>query len=202
MIKMSKKAVFLDRDGVITEIVYHKEMGIIDSAFNIDQIKLFPSVGKAIKNLQSMGFKVIIVSNQPGIAKDHFDMQTFGEMKKKVQDDLEKQGAKVDAEYYCLHHPEGKIKEYTMVCSCRKPKPGLLKKAAEDHDIDLKKSWMIGDGITDVLAGNRAGCKTILIGRMKCDLCKLMEDKGANPDFIAPNLFKAYLIIQKEEGNK
>jgi len=198
MIKMGNKAVFLDRDGVITEIIYHKEMGIIDSPFHVDQIKLLPDVGKAINNFHNLGYKVIIVSNQPVIAKNHFEMNTFNQMKEKVKTELIKQAASVDAEYYCLHHPEGIIKDYTMVCSCRKPKPGLILKAADEHNINLSESWMIGDGITDIIAGSQAGCKTILIGRMKCDLCKLMEDKGAKPDFITPNLFKASLIIQKE----
>lgn len=193
------KAVFLDRDGVINEIVYHKEMGILDSPANAKEIKLFPDVGKAINTFKKLGFKVIIISNQPGLAKDKFTMKAFEEMKEKIKAELGKQGASVDGEYYCLHHPEGIVKEYTKVCECRKPKPGMLLDAATDHDIDLSKSWMIGDGITDVKAGQRAGCKTILIGRMKCDLCKLMEDEDVKPDHIAANLYKASLIIDKEE---
>jgi len=97
-----------------------------------------------------------------------------------------------------LHHPEGTNKEYTKVCECRKPKPGLILKAAEKHDIDLANSWMIGDGVTDIKAGQNAGCKTILIGRMKCELCNLLEDENAKPDFIASNLYKASFIIEKE----
>ena len=193
------KAVFLDRDGVINEIVYHKEMGILDSPANAGEIKLFPDVGKAINIFKKLGFKVIIVSNQPGLAKDKFTMKAFEEMKEKVKAELDNQGASVDGEYYCLHHPDGIVEEYTKVCDCRKPKPGLMLEAAADHDIDLSKSWMIGDGITDVKAGQSAGCKTILIGRMKCDLCKLMEDEDVKPDHIAANLYKASLIIDKEE---
>ena len=86
-----------------------------------------------------------------------------------------------------------------MYSSERKPKPGMLLQAAKDHDIDLSKSWMIGDGINDIQAGQAAGCRTILIGRLKCDLCRIMEDEGAKPDFITPNLFKASLIIEREE---
>ncbi len=198
MIKMNK-AIFLDRDGVINEIVYHKEMGILDSPANADEIKLFPDVGKAINSFKNLGFKVIIVSNQPGIAKDKFTIDAFEKMKERVKVELEKQGANVDAEYYCLHHPEGILKEYTQICDCRKPKPGMILQAAKDHDIDLSSSWMIGDGITDVKAGQSAGCKTIFIGRMKCDLCNLIEEEGAKPDHIAPNLYKASLIVEKEE---
>jgi len=193
---MKKKAVFLDRDGVINEIVYHKEMGILDSPFTPDQITIFPHVGDAINKFKDLGFLVIIVSNQPGIAKDKFDFKTFDSMKEKLRVELKKQNSEVDAEYYCIHHPHGKIKKYTLVCNCRKPKPGMILQAAEEHNIDLKESWMIGDGITDIQAGVASGCRTILIGRMKCDLCNLMEDVGVKPDFIAPNLYKASLIIE------
>lgn len=195
---MKNKAVFLDRDGVINEIVYHKEMGILDSPANPDEIKLLPDVGKAINKFHDLGFKVIIISNQPGIAKDKFTIELFNQMKQKINEELKKQGSSIDAEYYCLHHPDGKNKDYTLVCECRKPKPGLILKAAEELNIDLKSSWMIGDGITDIQAGINAGCKSILIGRMKYDLCNLIEDTGIKPNFIAPNLFKASLIIEKE----
>lgn len=195
---MKNIAVFLDRDGVINEIVYHKESGFLDSPANPEEIKLFPDVGNAINKLKKLGYKIIIVSNQPGLAKDKFTIKIFEKMKQKIKLELEKQNTSVDAEYYCLHHPEGTNKEYTKVCNCRKPKPGMILSAAKEYDIDLKESWMIGDGITDIQAGIAAGCKTIFIGRMKCDLCKLMDDTGFKPNFIAPNLYKASLIIEKE----
>jgi D-glycero-D-manno-heptose 1,7-bisphosphate phosphatase len=196
---MKNKAVFLDRDGVINEIIYHKEMGIVDSPFTVEQFNLLPDVGKAIKRFQNQGFKVVLVSNQPGIAKDHFYMDVFEKIKEKMKIQLEKEGAKLDAEYYCLHYPEAKIKEYRKICNCRKPKPGLILQAAKDHNIDTSNSWMIGDGVNDIQAGISAGCKTILIGRVKCDLCKILEDEGAKPDYIAENLYKASLITEKEE---
>jgi len=199
MVKMKNKAVFLDRDGVINELIYYKEQGIIDSPFTVEQFKLFPNVEKAIKKFQRLGFKTIIVSNQPGIAKKNFTVNTFEKVREKMKKDLKKMDAEIDLEYYCFHHPDGKISKYKKICKCRKPKPGMLYTAAKEHNIDLSKSWMIGDGITDIQAGNLAGCKTILIGRMKCDLCKIMEYEKVKPDFIAPNLYKASLIIEKEE---
>ena len=196
---MKNKAIFLDRDGVINELIYYEEQGIIDSPFTVEQFKLFPNVEKAIKKFQRLGFKTIIVSNQPGIAKKNFTINTFEKVREKMKKDLKKMDAEIDSEYYCFHHPDGKISKYKKICRCRKPKPGMLYTAAKEHNIDLSKSWMIGDGITDIQAGNLAGCKTILIGRMKCDLCKIMEDENIKPDFIAPNLYKASLIIEKEE---
>jgi len=196
---MKNKAVFLDRDGVINEIVYHKEMGIIDSPFTVDQFTLLPKVATAINKFHDLGFKVIVVSNQPGIAKDHFSMDVFEKIREKMKTELQKKGAVVDAEYYCFHHPYAKVKKYKKICSCRKPKSGMILTATREHTIDLSKSWMIGDGINDIAAGQNAGCKTILIGRMKCDLCRYMEDENVKPDYIKPNLYKASLIIETKE---
>jgi D-glycero-D-manno-heptose 1,7-bisphosphate phosphatase len=173
-------------------------MGIVDSPFTVDQFNLLPDVGKAINSFHNQGFLVIIVSNQPGIAKDHHDIDILDRIKEKMHSELEKDGAKIDAEYYCIHHPEAIIQDYKEICDCRKPKPGMILQAAEEHDIDLTESWMIGDGITDIQAGIAAGCKTILIGRMKCDICKYLEDALVKPDFIALNLYKASLITERE----
>lgn len=190
------KAIFLDRDGVINELIYYPEHGIIDSPFTAKQFRLLPEVTKAITKLHKLGFKVILVSNQPGIAKDYLSQQTFAEIEKKMKDELAKEEAFLDGEYYCFHHPEAKVERLKVNCDCRKPKPGLLLRAAEDMDIDLSQSWMIGDGLTDIKAGKSAGCKTILLGRMKCELCHLMDEQDARPDAIASNLLQA---VQKVE---
>jgi len=195
-----RKAVFLDRDGTINEIIYYQDLGIIDSPFTVEQFKLLPGVGEAIRILNQSGFKVILVSNQPGIAKGHFSIDTFEKIREKMRTELTKQDAFLDAEYYCLHHPEAKIEEYKKNCECRKPKPGLLLKAAKELNIDLSNSWMVGDGLTDIEAGKRAGCKTILIGNMKCDLCRLMDEKNIRPDYIVKDIYIAAIdIIKKEE---
>ena len=133
------------------------------------------------------------------MAKNHYDMDAFEKIQEKMKNELAKDGAKIDAEYYCLHHPEAAVEKYHVMCDCRKPKPGLILQAAKENKIDLSESWMIGDGINDIQAGQAAGCRTILIGRNKCDVCRVLEEQGAKPDFIAPNLYKASLITEKEE---
>jgi len=195
------RAVFLDRDGVINELVYHQEQGIIDSPFTVEQFKLLANVGEAIKELCEMGYILILVSNQPGIAKKHLSRETFEKIARKMQDELAKEKAFFDGEYYCFHHPEAKLEELKVNCKCRKPEPGLLLQAAEDMDIDLSQSWMIGDGLTDIEAGKRAGTRTILIGNMKCELCHRIRERNIDPDAITSNLSEATRYISREGGS-
>ncbi|MFC1988432.1 D-glycero-alpha-D-manno-heptose-1,7-bisphosphate 7-phosphatase, partial [Chloroflexota bacterium] len=140
------RAVFLDRDGVINELVYFEEPGIIDSPFTVEQLRLFPWVGEAINSLTEAGYKVSIVSNQPGIAKGHLSQPTFEKIEQKMKGDLLQNGASVDGEYYCFHHPDAMIDSLRINCECRKPKPGLLFRAARELNVDLSQSWMVGDG--------------------------------------------------------
>jgi len=194
--KIMDRAVFLDRDGVINELVYYAEHGVVDSPFTTEQFRLLPGVCEAINRFHELGFKVIIVSNQPGVAKGYLSQETFDKIRNKMNEELAKEGASLDAEYYCFHYPEAKVEKLKANCKCRKPKPGLLLEAAKDLGIDLRRSWMIGDGLTDVQAGKVAGCQTILLGRMKCELCHLMNDQDAHPDLIAPNLLEAANLVR------
>jgi D,D-heptose 1,7-bisphosphate phosphatase len=194
------KAVFLDRDGVINELIYNHEHGIIDSPYNAAQFRLLPGVGEAIKIIQGKGYKAVLVSNQPGMAKGFMSQETFEEIGQKMRAELATAGVNLDGEYYCLHHPEAGVERFRMDCECRKPKPGLLLQAARDMDIDLSQSWMIGDGLTDVQAGKQAGCRTILLGRMKCELCHLMDEEDARPDTITANLMEAARFIMLNGG--
>jgi len=196
------KAVFLDRDGVINEMVYHTDHGIIDSPFTVEQFRLLPNVHESIKEFRDMGFKVILVSNQPGIAKGHMTADTFVKIRDKMKTELGKVGVILDGEYYCFHHPEGKIDELSVSCQCRKPKPGMLLQAAREMGVDLSQSWMIGDGLTDIKAGKLAGTHTMLIGRMKCELCKLMDAEGSRPDTVCLNLMEASKTIGNEAHTK
>ncbi len=194
------RAVFLDRDGVINELVYHEEHGIIDSPFTVEGFKLFPWAGDAIRRLSQAGHKVVIVSNQPGVAKGHLSWEAFWRIRGKMVEQLQEQGAFVDGEYYCFHHPEARVEILRTNCECRKPQPGLLLQAAKELDIDLSQSWMVGDGLTDVKAGKSVGCKTIFLGRMKCELCHFMEEEDSRPDVIISNLLEAAFFILNWEG--
>lgn len=194
-----KKAVLMDRDGVINEIVCFPELGVLDSPLNPDQFNLLPRVPKAIKIFNGLGLKVIVVSNQPIIAKGKTTKVLFKKIREKMIKQLQSKGAFIDGEYYCFHHPQAKLEKYRVLCDCRKPAPGLLLEAAKDFDLDLTKCYMIGDSLIDVEAGKKAGCKTILIGKMKCDLCKLMNENGFMPDWIVNDLYNASKIIAKEE---
>ena len=194
------KAVFLDRDGVINATVYNTDYGTVDSPTNPDEFKLLPGVGKAIGHINEIGFLTLVISNQPGIAKGKFTLEILKLIDKKMKKKLAQCGAYLDKIYYCLDHPEAVIRKYKKNSPYRKPEPGLLLKAAKELKIDLASSYMIGDGLTDVQAGKRAGCKTILLGRLKCDSCRVMDDLGAKPDLIASNLSEAVRLVEKLEG--
>jgi len=150
-----ERAVFLDRDGTIIE-----DIGYIDEC---DKIKFLPGASKAIKLLNENGFKVIVVTNQAGVAKGYFTEETVKEINRYIQDSLAEQEAFIDMIYYCPHHIEGIVEEYRKECYCRKPNPGMIEEAVCDFGIDLKNSFVIGDKISDVEAGYRVGCKTILL---------------------------------------
>jgi D,D-heptose 1,7-bisphosphate phosphatase len=192
---MENKAVFLDRDGVINNLIYHIEAGIIDSPFTIGQFHLLPGVAEAIHRLNKARFKVLVVSNQPGVAKGHLSLDVLREMTDKMHHLLKQRNAFIDKVYYCLHHPEGIIEKYRTKCHCRKPEPGMLLQACEEFSLSLKNSIMIGDNLSDMLAGQRAGCTTILIGNNKCETCKLGDEMGIKPYIIARDLQAAVETI-------
>jgi len=154
-----QRAVFLDRDGTI-----NKYVGFLR---NIDEFELLDGVAEAIKKINASGYLAIVVTNQPVIARGEVSFEELQEIHNKMETLLGEQGAYVDAIYFCPHHPHkgyaGERPELKIDCECRKPKPGMLIQAAKDFNIDLKNSWMIGDGENDILAGKNAGCHTALI---------------------------------------
>ena len=159
-LKNKQKAVFLDRDGTI-----NKYIGFLN---NIDDFELIDGVAEAIRIINEAGYLTIVVTNQPVIARGELSMEELYKIHNKMETLLGNKGAYLDAVYFCPHHTEkgfsGEIPELKIKCGCRKPKPGMLLKATEDFNINLSESWMVGDSKTDVIAGEAAGCKTVLIG--------------------------------------
>ena len=160
-LKHKQRAVFLDRDGTI-----NKYVGFLR---NINDFELIPGVTEAIRRINNSGYLAIVITNQPVIARGELTVQELEEIHNKMETLLGAEGAYIDAIYYCPHHPDkgykGEIPALKINCDCRKPKPGMLLKAAKDFNIDLSESWMIGDGENDIKAGKAAGCKTALIGK-------------------------------------
>lgn len=173
-----QKAIFLDRDGTI-----NKSVGFLT---NIDDFVLEDGAAEAIKKINNSGYLAIVITNQPVIARGEVSLDELDEIHNKMERLLGAEGAYLDAIYYCPHHPDkgfvGERIEYKIVCDCRKPKPGMILNAAKDYNIDLEKSWMIGDFKNDVLCGKNAGCKTALINQ------ELKNDVDA--DIIGLNLLE------------
>lgn len=160
-LKNRQKAIFLDRDGTINRYV-----GFLRRP---DEFELLPGTAEAIRMINDSDYLCIVVTNQPVIARGEATAEELDMIHQKMETELGKAGAYIDALYYCPHHPhkgyEGEVPELKIECDCRKPKPGMLLRAAEEYNIDLSESWMIGDGENDILAGKNAGCRTALIGR-------------------------------------
>ena len=154
-----QKCIFLDRDGTINEL-----KGFINKP---EDFILLDGVPEAIKLFNKLGFLVIVITNQPVIARGEIDIETLNLIHMKMETDLGKHGAYLDAIYYCPHHTDkgfiGERPEYKIDCDCRKPKPGMLIKAAKEFNIDLKQSYMVGDSINDVYAGISAGCHSVYL---------------------------------------
>lgn len=192
---MSSPVVFLDKDGTIVK----------DEPYSVDIHKLRFQNGaiQGLRDLYAAGFRLVIVSNQSGIARGFFretDLQAYAAY---LSDRLRQEaGVVLEGFYYCPHHPEGTAAGYTFECDCRKPKPGLLYQAARELDIDLAESWMVGDILNDVEAGNQAGCTTILINNG--DETEWLPGPYRDPDFTAANLEEAAQMIlsaQKPEDD-
>lgn len=170
-LRNKQKAVFIDRDGTINRYV-----GFLRS---IDDFELLPNVAEAVRKINSSGYLAIVVTNQPVIARGEVTYGQLQEIHNKMETLLGAEGAYLDKIYFCPHHPhkgyEGEVPELKVDCECRKPKPGLLLKAAVDFNIDLANSWMIGDGENDIKAGKAAGCKTTLIGKDDFDQDMTLE---------------------------
>lgn len=197
--RQRRRAVFLDRDGTINELVYNPEHGIVDSPSNPGEFELVKGIGPPLKKLKAMDFRLVVVSNQPGVAKRHFSLRTFREMSRKMERELSRLGITLDGEYYCFHHPLARVAKYRAKCDCRKPEPGLILRGAKDFKVSLRDSYVIGDGLVDVLAGEKAGCTTILVSSVNSLLVNQMNLMQAVPDFVARDLREAAGIISDIE---
>jgi D,D-heptose 1,7-bisphosphate phosphatase len=155
MTSVKNKAIFIDKDGTL----------IPDIPYNVDpgRISLQEGALNGLHRLQEAGYLLIIISNQSGVARGLFKEEALLNVQHKIESLLAVKGVVLNGFYYCPHYPNAAIKEYAVECDCRKPQPGMLLKAARELDIDLSRSWMIGDILNDVEAGKKAGCKTVLI---------------------------------------
>ena len=194
------RAVFLDRDGVINAALYDPLEGKPDAPYRLEDFRLLPGVGQALRAISEMGFLAVVVSNQPGVAKGKCDYAFLEAVNAELTARLARQRAHLDAIYYCLHHPDAVDENLRVDCDCRKPKPGLLLRAARELDIDLASSFMLGDSPRDIEAGLTAGCETILVDGRR-SYFRLREAARMRPHWMAQNLLAAVEIIRCIQGD-
>jgi len=180
-----KQAVFIDRDGAIC-----KEVGYLRDP---SQFQLIPGASDAIRLFNRSGLKTIVVTNQSGVARGYFSEDMIAEVHRTMSNTLGEQGAYLDGIYYCPHHPQGIVDHYRKTCDCRKPATGLLKRAAFDHAIELSRSYLIGDKLTDMECAYRAGVKAILVltGCGAEERRTMTTPRLEEPAFIAADLLDA-----------
>lgn len=152
---MQHQAIFLDRDGTLVHPRHYPSRP--------EELILYDGIGPGLRRLQAAGFKLIIITNQSGLARALFTVEDLDRMHVYLSDCLAELDVRVDGVYYCPHHPEGVVPELAVECGCRKPQPGMLVQAAQDLNVDLTRSWFVGDILDDVEAGHRAGCRTVLV---------------------------------------
>lgn len=178
------KAVFLDRDGTL---IRDKKY-----AFRPAEIELLDGVVAGLKLLQQADYRLIVITNQSGVARGFFKEEDVKAMHRRLSEMLLQEGIRISGFYYCPHHPDGCLPEYTFRCDCRKPEPGLILRASLERSIALSDSWLVGDFLTDVKAGLAAGCNTVLIRE---DL-RTIEDPSLLPTtLVAKNFMDAVRII-------
>lgn len=173
----TNKAVFLDRDGVIVREV--------DRLHRLDQLRILPGAANAIRELNRLGYLAIVITNQAVVARGWITEAEVDEIHAVMIKRLGRRGAKIDAVYYCPHHPNANLKKYRLVCRCRKPNPGMILDALKKFKINPKGSFMVGDKTSDILAGKRAGLKTIMVSTGYGGKDGLLK---AKPDFVVRDL--------------
>lgn len=188
------RAVFIDRDGTISE-----EVGYINHA---SRFRLFPYSAAALKQLYENGYLAIVITNQAGVARGYFSEDMVQNIHQRMTDELKASGAMLDAIYYCAHHPLVGEPPYRLDCDCRKPKPGLLLRAARDFDIDLAQSWMVGDRYSDIELAANAGVKSALVlsGYGRGEWEHQRDNWTIKPDLVAEDLLEAVRLIGSPEA--
>lgn len=183
------KAVFVDKDGtLIPDIPYNTDPALIT---------LQENTAEGLRQLQSEGYLIIIISNQAGVARGIFEEKALDAVIGRMREVLQEQDVRLDGFYYCPHHPEGTVAGYAVECDCRKPSPGMIQRAVRDFDIDPFQSWMIGDILNDVEAGKRAGCRSILLDNGNETEWVISECRI--PDYVVQNIDEAAMLILKRK---
>lgn len=182
---MKRPAIFIDRDGTINE-----QMGYVN---HLSRFHILPGVPEAIRLLNENDYLVIVVTNQSGIARGYFPLTLLEEIHASMQETLKKDGAVIDAIFFCPHYPRSKLKEYAIECDCRKPKTGMIKQAMKRFDIDLENSYMIGDHFTDLEFASNSGLKSIMVktGYGLGEVDFILPDFSCKPEFIAEDMLDA-----------
>jgi len=182
--------VFLDRDGTIIE-----EAGYLD---RLDRLVFFPYAIDAVRLLQRGGFAVVIVTNQAGIGRGMYEEQFVRDTHEVMSRRFAAAGVNVDGYYYCPHHPDATIARYRMACDCRKPGPGMLRAAAAELDLDLPRSFAVGDKWTDVQAGQAAGAGGILVRTGYGRASESSPPPGVTPTTVTDNVMSAAAWILRD----
>lgn len=197
-----KPYIFLDRDGVLNQLVKRQGKEMVDSPFSVSELKFAEKATVALRIIRSLGYGLIVVTNQPAAAKGKTSLDNIYAINNEMQDYFGKSGIYFDDFLTCIHHPEGSHltveKWLIMDCECRKPKPGMLNKSFEKFNVDKKHSYMVGDSYTDIILGKRAGLKSVFVGKYKCESCRLL--KGYRPDIIVDNIFDFAQQLKKKRN--
>lgn len=188
-----ERAIFLDRDGILNEDVGY--------AKSIADIKILPDVPQALKQFKELGYRLFVITNQAVISRGYAKESDIEELHEQMNSILVQQGGvKIDGFYMCPHHPDADLEQYRKICECRKPAHGLILQAAKEHAIDLRQSWMIGDRVSDIVAGKDAGCRTILVRSPQSEhltVSGIAFDKNTKADYEVNTLLEAIPIIAR-----
>jgi histidinol-phosphate phosphatase family protein len=182
---VARNVLFVDKDGTLIE----------DLPYNVDpaRVRFAPGAREAVRRLGAAGWEVAVVTNQSGVARGYFDLPDLERLERHLAVEIAALGSRLAGFYVCPHLPGGEIAEFGTECECRKPRPGLLRRAADELGVDLATSWFVGDTWMDVAAGQAAGCRTILVGPEWRD--RSTHPAGLEPDAAVPDLLRAVDIV-------